>query len=635
MNKTLRKPVAFALLVAMSASLPALADMKDFSLMRAIPDNVAMVAHSRKHSGMDFVDKQGERFMKALIDAHLEKDIQKMFREIAKQSQGPDASDSASQEFDQHWQQFSDMIGAIDWESLVDNEFAFAMKFEFPQMVQMVMLSQPKSGETSEAFNGLSKIAQQLVAMAPEGNVALATEGSGSNVTHYITFTQIPVPMAITLARHEDAIMLGIGQSLPEQTLMLLREGEGTTIASTARFQKAFAALPAPEDMVFFADMDKMFKQLNGMIEQGMGAFAPPVEEGDARAAKERALPRNLMNEFDAIDYVAEVATTDGKRTKAAAVAVVKPSSQDKLIYKLMLSGGGLKDPLKYVPQEASSFSVFSGFDLMAAYLDIREFIRDHAPDGEMMLTQFDEGKKEIPFDLENDVLKVIGGKGVTFATPGKSTYSPGDWVMTMALNDADHAATKLQELVEFADAAMKQNNQGAINPANIPGVEGFRTVQSPMLVMMPGMSTPTFGIKDGWFFLGSSPKIMAKAFATASGDAPNFSQNERFQKEGIPLGSEVYYASFADKTKMGDEMSQALAMIPMMGMFVPDINKEPAGRAIMSMATKMSKVVRKLDFFQSSASKTTFDGTTMKTESVMNYREPPQAASSESADAS
>ncbi|MGE3180347.1 MAG: hypothetical protein AB7N71_01855 [Phycisphaerae bacterium] len=620
---TWKRPVCATVVFVAATVMAANAGTKDFTLTRAIPDNVCMVAHSRTHSGTDFVKKQSERFMQALTDAHLEKDIQKMFREMAKQNSTA-ADEEGSAEFDAHWQKFSDMLGSVDWEALVGNEFAFAMKFEFPQVMQVVMLSQPKEGETAEVFNGLANLVKQLVGMAPEGEISLGTDGSGDSVTHFVTFAQAPFPIAITLARHQNVIMLGIGSTLPEQTLALLKDKEGTTLASTERFKNAFSALPEPEDAIVFIDMEKMFKQLNGVIDQAMTMYGPAAEAGEGTASKEKELPRKLINEFDAFDYIAEVATTQGKKTQADSLAVLKSGAESTFLYKAFCSGGNLQDPLKYVPQDASSFSAFSGLNLMAAYTSVLDFIRNHAPDGEQVLAQFEEGKKQVPFDLENDLLKLVGGKMISFSLPGKSAYAPGDWVVMLSVNNSEHAATKLNELVEFGDAMMKQQNLGAINPANIPGVEGFRTVQSPMLMMMPGMSSPTFGIKNDWFFFGSSPKVMAKAFATASGDEPNFSTNERFKTEGVKLDSEVQAASFSDMTKFGEEVSQALTMIPMMGMMIPDLNKEPAGRALVSIASKMSKVVRNLDFFQSKSSKSTFDGKTMRTVSIVNYREPP-----------
>ena len=44
----------------------------------------------------------------------------------------------------------------------------------------------------------------------------------------------------------------------------------------------------------------------------------------------------------------------------------------------------------------------------------------------------------------------------------------------------------------------------------------------------------------------------------------------------------------------------------------------------LLNILSKAGRVVRKLDFFQSGASRTTFDGKMLVTKSIVTYREPP-----------
>ena len=82
---------------------------------------------------------------------------------------------------------------------------------------------------------------------------------------------------------------------------------------------------------------------------------------------------------------------------------------------------------------------------------------------------------------------------------------------------------------------------------------------------------------------------------------------------------------SFTDKTKMGEELGQVLMMLPMVGMMAPDLVQNPVGRALMSAAGKLGKVVRELNFYQSACVLTTFDGRVEHTQTVTNYRHPPK----------
>jgi hypothetical protein len=169
----------------------------------------------------------------------------------------------------------------------------------------------------------------------------------------------------------------------------------------------------------------------------------------------------------------------------------------------------------------------------------------------------------------------------------------------------------------------MLAQQQGSIVDAEIEGTEGFKSVVFPMLAMM-GLNKPTLGVKDGWLFFGSSPDMIVAANDVASGKSENFSTNERFRKEGIPPEGNVVSLSFTDQTKLGEELGQALQMVPMIGMMAPDIMKNPVAQGLLSMAGKAGRVVRKLDFFQSSASRSTRDGKMIVTKSITTYRAPP-----------
>lgn len=613
--------LALAAMFAASFAAPALGGLSDFKLARAIPADVFLAIHSRDHQGQEFLQKQLARVWTELEAQHLEQDIQKMFKGLMQEDAAASQAADTSQ-FDAQWQQISDRIGAIDWAALFGPENALAMKVEFPA-VQFVLLTNPKEGQAQSVFDSLSALVKHLIGMAPPGKILLATEGDGAVVVHRVSFAEMPFPFGITLARHNEVVVVGMGSTLPEQALSLLRGESGPTLASTERFQAALKDLPAPEDSVTFFDADKMFKQMKGLLDQVMQQIPPD----GGPTAEQRALPAKIMHELDLFDYVAGVSTTSGMQTTAESVAAVKADASGKMFYKAFFGGGTLDNPLKHVPKNAANFSAMAGLDLMALYRGALDFVKKEIPDGAAHIQEFETQKQNLPFDLEKDVLALIGGKFISFSMPGKSAYSPGDWVLMLSVKNAEHAKAKLDELVTFGEGMMKQQQMGTINAATLQHGANFRTVASPMLMMMPGMASPTFGIQGEWLILASAPKAIDTSLASAAGSEPNFSENERFQKEGVKLDvSGLCAASFSDMTKLGDELSAALGMLPMMGMMMQDIYKNPVGRTVMTIVPKLSKVAKKLDFYQSSSARTTTDGRVIRSLSVMNYREPPVA---------
>lgn len=618
-----------AFLAAAVSALPVFAGFGDFKLAKSVPADAYMAVHTRDHEGMSFVKEQTKRFWDAICAEHFEKDLQKMIRE----QMAAEAGDSANTaEFDAQWQQMSDLFNSVDWTGLFTGEMAMSMKIEFPTN-QVALAVAPAKADAGAIFDSLSKVAQKLVSMAPEGEIALATTGEGESIVHRVTFPSLPVPMGLLLAREKGVIVMGFGSGYPEQVLALVKGESGDVLAASDRFQAGFKDLPEPVDAATFLDADKLFKQINGMMNEVETKFSAANEDG--AKSPEMELGRKLIAQFDAIDFVASVAATKEKQTKTHQFTALKSSAKDTVLYKTFFNGEASIQPLKYVPEGASGFNYGSGVDLNAGYRSILEFVAKEVPDGAALIEQFNQQKATMPFDLEKDLIELVGNKFLSFSLPGRSAYAPGEWAFLIGVNNADHASAKLTELCNFAGEMMKQQQQGGIADANIEGAAGFKTLSNPMLMMVPGLSNPTFGIKDGWFWLGSSPKAIQASLACLSGAAPSFETNARFKAEGEPLGDGVVSASFSDLTKFGEGLASMVGMLPMLSMVNPEINKDPAGRMVLQMATKMGKVLRKLDYLQSSYSRTTRDGLGLKTTTLLNYREPPKPAeSSESGEA-
>jgi hypothetical protein len=301
---------------------------------------------------------------------------------------------------------------------------------------------------------------------------------------------------------------------------------------------------------------------------------------------------------------------------------VLRGDAQSRALYPVVAGNQPLADPLKYVPENAGEFSVCSGINLPALYQAVMKVIREDVPGGQGVIDGLETMKAESGWDLENDIIGWIGGGFTTFSVPGPTPYSPSDFVVMLSVRDEAKAREIIDRLAALA-APMLVNQNGSIVDAQIEGAEGFKTVVHPMLAMLP-IGKPTIGVKDGWLFIGSSPDMIVTTTEVAAGKLANFSKNERFLKEGIPPEGSVTSLSFTDLTKLGEELGSVLQMVPMIGMMAPDLMKDPKMQSLLSMVGKAGRVVRKLDFFQSSASRTTFDGKMFVTKSIITYREPP-----------
>jgi len=611
--------VALALTVVLPAAQAK--GIEDFTLTKAIPADAFLAVHARDHEGKEFVNKQLARVWEEVRKVRFDRDIKRLFKAIRQEELPPGAE---LEGFEEQWQQMYDLWTAVDWASLGEREFAMGMKLSFPT-TEFVLLFMPPEDQLKDSFEGLGGVLKTLVGLSPE-TFQLTTQQDGETIIHNVAIVGAPFPVGLTLARHGEVILIGFGPTISEQTLALLRGEGGEPLAASARFKEAFRKLPDPTDEIFFCDVARLMAQLRMMLNGAMAmveASAPAEgEEGYEDFLKWKALPDKILNELDVFEYIAEVTTTDGMKSTTDSITALRDDAQSRALYKVVAGNKPLADPLKYVPGNAGEFSVCSGIDLPALYQAVMKIIREDVPAGEGVIAGLETMKAESGWDIEKDIIGWIGGGLTTFSVPGPTPYSPSDFVLMLSVRDEAKAREIIDRLAALA-TPMLVNQNGSIVDAEIEGAEGFKTVVHPMLAMLP-IGKPTIGVKDGWLFIGSSPDMIVTTTEVAAGKLANFSKNERFLKEGIPPEGSVTSLSFTDLTKLGEELGNVLQMVPIIGMMAPDLMKDPKMQSLLSMVGKAGRVVRKLDFFQSSASRTTFDGKMFVTKSVITYREPP-----------
>jgi hypothetical protein len=621
--------VAISMLAA-SASVLA-KGLDDFTLTKAIPADAFLAIHTRGHEGQAWLNKQYGRLTEEIEKARFDRDIKRMLKKLVQENGEP----ADVEKFDEQWQKVADLLAAVDWFKLADREYAFCMRFG-ELMPEFVSLMLPPADKAQSNFDGLAGLLKSLAAL-DENALKLVSDNQGDLSTHRLSVTGTPFPVVLTLAKYKDVIAIGFGPTLVEQSLALLTGKEGKTLASTPRFQDAFKKVAAPTDSAVFTDVKALMSQVRRVVDtaikmaeaQGAPKEGEPGYEDYARGKK---IPGKIFDMCDIVDYCAATRTTDGMKMSGDAVTVLRDDAKSKPLYQILFSNPPVKNPLAFVPKDASDFQVNSGVNLKAFYDTIVKMLKEDIPQGEEALAHIEELKKE-GFDIEGDLLSWIQGGVVISSQPGPNAYAPGDWVFMLKVTDEAKCKAQLDKVVGMVEPMLTGNQQGSIAPAEIAGAEGFRTVNHQMLMVMGGVA-PTFGVKGGWMILGSNAKYIEKTLATIAG-GENVSKNARFAKEGLQPSGDVLSISFADQTKLGEQIGSMLGMLPMAKMSIPDIQKNPVLDGMFDIAARFGRVLRKLDFLNSAASITTMEGNIVRVKSVQNFREPPPPAKkSESGDA-
>lgn len=609
----MQRRIVFTLLAA-ACALPAWAGgIDDFSLTRAIPADAFLAVHTRNHEGLTFLNKQYQRVWQALASSRIDRDIRRMIKDLTKE-QGQDP-----EEFERVWQQITDLLAGVDWATLSEREFAFAMKLEFPAP-EMVMLFKPKAETIGDSFTGLAAMLKEL-AKLDEENLQFAEDKQGDLETRKLTATGMPSNYGLMVARYKDTLLVAMGSGWVEQSLAMLAGKGGEPLAKSARFQEAFKKLPVPTDELVFYDAARMMTGLRDVFKKAIaesGAAEP--EEGQPDPQK---LLTRVLDAFDMFDYIASVATTKDKQTVGESICVLKADAAKHALYPALFGNPPIKEPLKYIPKSASDVSVSSGVDLQKFYAEAIKFVREEIPDAEAHLAEWEAQQEQWQFNVDKDLLSWLAGDMCEFKIPGATAFSPGEFCMMFGVRDEKKAAETIQRGMD-ALAPLLQQQSGLVEEIKVAGSAGFHAINHPFIGML-GLKEPTLGVKDGMLFFASSPKVIELALDTAAGKSENFGKNERFLKEGLPPASNVVSLSFSDTTEMGKNIGQGLRMAPMLAQMAgPEMGKNPAMKAIFQILGKLGPVFDKLDFLLSTAEQSTFDGKVVKSKSVTNYREPP-----------
>lgn len=631
--------VLLGLLWAVAAA-PA-AGVDDFKLAKAIPADAMLAVHARDHDGMKFVNEQYARVWAEVEKQHFERDIKRLIKSLV-QEQGGDVA-----LFEQHWQQFADLAAGIEWGRLCEREMALGLKLAAPMGAEFVWLMMPAKEKVEEDFNGLAAMLKTMADLAGEGQLQLTKEGEGAKAVHRLTVSGSMVPLAVTLARHEDTLLLAFGSSMPDQTLAMLRGEKDApeALSGSERFKQAFKRLPPPKDGLVFVDIARMVTQGRAFAEmasKAMGSMGGETDAGTAtapttapttRPAQPLAFLMPLIDACDVWDYAAEVASTDGKQTHKEAVLALREDAKAKPLYKVIYGNPPVRDVLKYVPKQATAVSAGSGINLGALYAEVIGFVREHVPDGAQLIAQWDEKKKEVPLDIEQDVLGWLGGGYTLFSAPIPSAFMPGTVIVLDVKDEAKAQAAIDKILALINEHAGPEGQQSlSVEDAKLEGADGFkRLILPPQFMMFAPLGQPVFGLKDGRLFLSNGPKVLAAALKAAESPDERFDKNERFAKEGLPLAANMTSFGFKDLSNFGAELSQALSMVGAVSLFMPDVAKNPVAGSLLFMTSKLANVVKKLDFFLSECEVTTADGNLRLTKGVVHYQEPPKPKTGES----
>ena len=360
-------------------------------------------------------------------------------------------------------------------------------------------------------------------------------------------------------------------------------------------------------------------------------ARSAAAEHGGAKSASEEVVILSTMQRLiDAaaiVDCIAMVEYTDGYSTHQDSIALLIPDAAQHPLYKVFAAGGNVQGFDRFLPQETESFSVSAGFNLEAFYDFILETIGESGSAGEEMLMRWAGIQEEFGFNVQGDLLDWIGSEftSMTLADGAGSVF-------LIEVKDEQLAREKAQAAVEMLSdgiaklAEMQPMLQMLAMTTSDPMDErlsGFQTLQ----FMVAPNNPIVWGVSEGRLVIGSPEEAVVLCMQTAGGEHPSIRDNARAMAEMIVPSETCVAVSLTDQRKMGQQIAEVLAVIapmaPMMAMAVPEPEARKVIMKLGGMVAKLGPVVRKIDFYKSTAMTTTFDGESWHTKSVTHFLAP------------
>jgi tetratricopeptide (TPR) repeat protein len=345
-----------------------------------------------------------------------------------------------------------------------------------------------------------------------------------------------------------------------------------------------------------------------------------------------KQLVDRIANAVGVLDYVAAVETTDGYAVQTASVAALVPDAKERPIYPVFGKRDQLTNFDRYLPQETTSFSVCAGFDLDELYKFLEDTVRAVGPKGEELLAMWAGLQQQLGFNVKKDVIGWIDGGSVSVTLDDDRGS-----VWLIKVSNEQIAREKVGAAIEFLSTklteAMAKNPALAMLAVTRSPTHDERLAEFENLQFTISPQPVVWGVADGHLIFGTSAKAVALCLDTAAGKHPNIRNNQRAMEEALLPTGPFTSVSLTDQRALGDELATGIGVVSMMGgmltMAIPEPEVRPVVAKLAGMIAKLAPVARKIDFYKSTASYTTFDGQAWHSRMVTHYVSPSERAPS------
>jgi tetratricopeptide (TPR) repeat protein len=335
-----------------------------------------------------------------------------------------------------------------------------------------------------------------------------------------------------------------------------------------------------------------------------------------------------VLGSLGTLDYAATVHNTYDYATWSETLTALTPDAPDHPFHAVIAGDRPVQPFMDRLPAETVSFSISGGMDLEPLYDFAWDTLDESGPFGTRLLDTWRGLQEGWEFDLREDLLGPLGAEMVSaeMAVDGRDA-----WVWMLSVEDEQAVSRQLDRLLDevpafLTEMAAEQPMLAMLSLRTLPpaheDLPGFREV-----ILGIAQARMICGVSDGWMVMADSAETVRLMQETAAGRHPDLSTNEQLVAAALLPDGPALSVSFTDH---GDEAAAVAAVLRMMAMSggmaaaaAPDPEVKQIITRIFGMLTRLAPVVEAIDFFDSSATCTTFDGRRWRTRSVTRYVPP------------
>jgi hypothetical protein len=588
-----RKTGLFAValsLVCSPVALLAAEAATDVDLRRAAPADVHMAVFAKRNAERDY---QREYF-RDILDTVRDERIGERFLKIVTSRVPEEKLEGARGA----WREVREALEPVNAEALFNaKECVFVQRLSGPfnQQLVAVRLSEDEAENVESAVKDVFELAAEW---GEEKNISVETEEAGETT---IIELRLPreSPFQPSVARVGNVVLLSTSPEFLRSSVELLTSDSGVSKFDDPRLKEAMEHLPEPEDCVVFFDGRQLWESM-----EGIGDFIREKAPDEEKARRAAEVVDKAVEEFGILDYEITVEYTEEGENRKAALGKMLDGYEDKLLGRALTQGEAFEDWQKWIPADATGFSMSTGVNLHVLYEGIINFVRAEFPESHEGLEKFAKLQEKIDVDFDKDVLQSFSGEcvSVRFEFESENGAKTRQGVTALKCTDPE----KVRELIGRAIEALQKlppvQAQG-LELIDVEGMDGFQEIRGNM-IQMAG-ARPVIGFDNGWMIVASHVDAAKKLIAVRAGDAPAVTESDLLDEFDIDSDEAVYAASYRDVGEeirtAADFIDKAAMMAPMfVGMAAAQAGKDATEglQEAAGLLPSIAKVVRKFDFF-------------------------------------